>query len=294
MIARELEPASVARNILDTAYSIDNGIIRLQYDGPYGTGTPEFLIHLSQNMVPYQTFQLIENETLIQCRTNGVYKNYSLTDIPTVNVQMEKGSDYASLTINRQNELFKVNQTITVYEGSNFTKVTVTLQGSSSEVNFDQIDFPFLTKGLLIQEKNTVAVADASTQVIGQIIFNQNQLGPQASLKNNPKYLDVTFNLQGESTIQTEFFVGIYQYEAALSKQQPSFLQELVKNSTETFHDKTAHCEPIEVFSYHETITKWNIAYIVIRDAESVPRFVKDPLFTLAFRNDELAIFQVL
>ncbi len=294
MIARELEPASVARNILDTSYSIDNGIIRLQYDGPYGTGTPEFLIHLNQNMVPYQTFQLIENETLIQCKTNEAYKNYSLTDIPTVNVQIEKGSDYAAITINRQNELFKVNETITVFEGSNFTKVTVTLQGNYSEVNFDQIDFPFLTKGLLIQEKTTVAVADASTQVIGQIIFNQNQSDPEASLKNNPKYLNVNFNLQGESTVQTEFYVGIYQYEAALSKQQPNFLQEIVKNSTETFHDKNAQCEPIEVFSYQETITKWNIAYIVIREAESVPRFAKDPLFTLAFRNDELAIFQVL
>jgi hypothetical protein len=37
----------------------------------------------------------------------------------------------------------------------------------------------------------------------------------------------------------------------------------------------------------------WNISYIACRDSEIIPKFSKDPTFSLVFINNDVAIFMV-
>jgi hypothetical protein len=50
---------------------------------------------------------------------------------------------------------------------------------------------------------------------------------------------------------------------------------------------------PITCFDYRAAIQQWNISYIALRDLTQLTRFADDPLFTLDFKNDEVAIFKV-
>jgi len=50
---------------------------------------------------------------------------------------------------------------------------------------------------------------------------------------------------------------------------------------------------PIEVFSYDTAIIDWNVSYIAVRDSDLLLKFSNDPIFSLVFINDEVAIFKV-
>ena len=49
----------------------------------------------------------------------------------------------------------------------------------------------------------------------------------------------------------------------------------------------------LDVFDYQKAVSDWNISYVACRDSEILPKFVNDPVFSLVFINDEVAIFTV-
>ena len=50
---------------------------------------------------------------------------------------------------------------------------------------------------------------------------------------------------------------------------------------------------PLDVFNYQQALIDQKVSYVAVRDSDSIPRFAKDPLFSLVFINNEVAIFQV-
>jgi hypothetical protein len=40
-------------------------------------------------------------------------------------------------------------------------------------------------------------------------------------------------------------------------------------------------------------VNDWNISYIACRDFELLPKFANDPVFSLVFINNDVAIFMV-
>jgi hypothetical protein len=49
---------------------------------------------------------------------------------------------------------------------------------------------------------------------------------------------------------------------------------------------------PLNSFDYQNAIRQWNISYIVIREPTQFLRFSSNPYFSLAFKNDGVAIFK--
>ena len=293
IMARELEPAKVASDLLDTCYYLDNGIIQVKYDGAFvNVSNPEFLIRLDRLYAPYLTFQLIENEITVLGNDDGASRNFSLTQMPIVNLQVENSSDHASILVNRTSQLLTFTEEITVYRGIRFANVSVTLKSNVEGFYFNQINFPFITKGFLIQDNNTVAAVDASMQILGQIINNK-EAGTDFFIRKNPRFLELVYDLGKESNVKMQFFVGIQQYQTDPNQEnQADYLHALVTNNTENYMDKIADL-PIQVFDYQTALKNWNISYIIIRDQRKIPRFTSDPLFSLVFENTEVAIFKV-
>ncbi|MGD0451879.1 MAG: hypothetical protein ABSA79_12610 [Candidatus Bathyarchaeia archaeon] len=69
-------------------------------------------------------------------------------------------------------------------------------------------------------------------------------------------------------------------------------LHELFINNTKSYADKVAEF-PLDIFDYRQAIANLNASYIAIRDNSQIARFAKDPLFSLVFINEEVAIFQI-
>jgi hypothetical protein len=113
----------------------------------------------------------------------------------------------------------------------------------------------------------------------------------------NPSSLEITYNLGGNSAGEMNFYAGVYEYKANPSSEltedeQEAFYEELVANHTRTYLDKLSD-SPLDIFDYRQALTAQNVSYVVIRDSEQFPRLAKDPMFSLVFINNEVAIFQV-
>jgi hypothetical protein len=128
--------------------------------------------------------------------------------------------------------------------------------------------------------------------MLNQIVFPDTKLGSDVLMQENPDFYELIYNLGGNSTAQLSVFVGLYQFNPDLEITQLNYLNSLIQNNTQNYLNKVADL-PLNCFDYQIAIRDWNISYIAIRDFTQVPRFSVDPMFTLVFKNDQVAIFKI-
>ena len=63
-------------------------------------------------------------------------------------------------------------------------------------------------------------------------------------------------------------------------------------NNTKSYAGKVGEF-PLDVFNYRQAIANLNISYVVLRDFSQFARLEKDPLFSLVYMNQEVAIFRI-
>jgi hypothetical protein len=130
-------------------------------------------------------------------------------------------------------------------------------------------------------------------QVIGQIVFLNEKPAVKVYTSENPSSMELLYNVKGERLDTVTFFAGVYSYEhAADTEKQNEYLQELIRKSAEHYATEIADL-PIEVFDYKTALKEWRVAYVIVRDAESFPRFMRDPAFDTLLINNEVAVFKV-
>jgi len=136
---------------------------------------------------------------------------------------------------------------------------------------------------------------DQFKDVAGQIIFTESP--PALSSLNG--YLVLDYNLAAKTTAGMSFSVGVYEYKldpklTAVSpvKDWNDFYVNLLDENAQNY---TTHVSdlPLDVFDYHQALADQHVSYVAVRDSEQIPRFAKDPAFSLVFINNEVAIFQV-
>ena len=111
-------------------------------------------------------------------------------------------------------------------------------------------------------------------------------------MRENPNSYELVCNLDGKTSVQAQFYVGLSQYQAYPENTQTKYLQSLITSNKETYLHRVSN-ESIDFFDYKTAIEEWNISYIIIRNAATIPRLAKDSLFSLVFKNSEVAIFEV-
>lgn len=315
--AREVEPAKVARYVLDTDYLIDNGLIQVREDGGYiGRHNPEFLVRLNEEnseenpyiqyyqYFPYPFFNFDNSQTTLEFRA-GLSPQVlvcPLSTMPVTDMHMENDNNQTvSIYVTWQNQYFNFTQQVTIAQGVRFVNVTENVMSLDPTVTFDHLRFTMPTKGQFVEgDGATIGQIDKFYDVQGQIIFTDGvPLAVNASV-NGQGPLELDYNLGTKTFANMSFAIGLYGFKPSenLNLQSPdsqwiSFGKKMLANYIDNFSQPVNSPVPMDVFNYKEALQNQNVSYVVVRDAEQIPRFAKDPLFSLVFINNEVAIFQV-
>lgn len=297
-LEREFEPAQVANNLLDTNYVVDNGLIQVREDGGYiGRHNPMFLAKLNWTYFPYPFFHFNNAENTILVKIDKRYELFDLMQLETTEMQIQNSSNQVSVQIKKSNDYLNYTQNITVYSGVRFVDLSIILESDLLNVSIINANYLLHTKGELLEIENSVGFIDEGSKVLGQIIFDENQLRYTQVTVENPSgfYLTYLFNEKNNLKIDLSFGVfsvsddpEIYQTEESRNNYLMQILYSNLLSYPEVLTNST-----IEFFSYSEAISDWNISYVACRDFAILPKFVADPGFHLVFINDEVAVFRV-
>lgn len=196
--------------------------------------------------------------------------------------------DSASFIVSRANNHFRVTEEITIYQGVRFAKVTFVFQ-SEGAIDFDWIQIPFTSRGQLIEYANSVGIIDNTLHMVNQIVFPNNQLGNDVMLRENPENYELIFNLQGSSTAQVYFYVGLCPF---VTQSTNGDYNSLIENNAVTYLDVVSD-DKLVCFDYKKALAQWKIAYIAVTNEDVIARFSNDPTFEASFQNSEAAVFRV-
>lgn len=298
-LASEVEAAEIAKNLLDTNYVIDNGLIQVREDGGYmGRHNPAFSVLRHDNPFPYQFFHFNSGNTRIYFSNGGIGDSINLLQVPVTDMFMEEGEDYASIVLRRQNAFFNLTQKTTVYQGVKFVNMTITIDSADENITIYGIRFIFQVKEPTISEENdepeplryvhineqTMVIIDDNVNVYGQLIFTKQQ--PEVTdIKDDLSNVELHYNL-GEGPQQIEMFVGIFQ----IKLEELNDLNNMLTDNIDSYAEKKENF-PLQVFDYQKALRDNQISYILCRDSAVTPKFAKDPVFSLVFANEEVAIF---
>jgi hypothetical protein len=295
---REFEPAQAAINLLDTNFVIDNGEIQIREDGGYiGRHNPMFLAKLNWTYFPYPLFHFNNDETTVLLKINNDYKTFDLMQLPITEMNIQRDSHQVSVFTNKANSYFNYTQELIIYKGVKFADLIIKIDTKSSNVSIINANFLLHTRGELITTQNSIGFVDEGVKVLGQIIFDENQLRYTQVTIENPSGLYLNYLFNKETTSEIKLSIGVFSLtnnpEIYYTKEtRNTYLLEVISANLNSYHEKVSDL-PIEVFSYREAIVDWHISYIAVRESDLIPKFVRDPVFSLVFINDEVAIFKV-
>ena len=84
-------------------------------------------------------------------------------------------------------------------------------------------------------------------------------------MQENSNAYELIYNLEGNSTSEASFFVGLKQFNPDFEITQPDYVNSLIENTTQNYLTKISDL-PLTCIDYQAAIQQWNISYIAIRD----------------------------
>jgi len=299
-LAREFEPAKVAKSLLDTDYIIDNGLIQVTEDGGYiGRHNPMFLAKLNWTYFPYSFLNFNNNKTKIQYQIGDSLQFLYLDQLPAREMRMENDTEHATIVVEKGNSFLNYTQLTTVYKGVRFVNMSITVESTVEGVSLDWVQFFVDSKGKVIQpmQNRTVGLLDEGVKAFGQLIFNEKQPDVEIVNGENPCIIGLLYNLQGESKGEIQISVSAYSvtddprfYQDPETK--ADYFNKIINYNLNSSQEQVSDL-PLDVFDYQKSMNDWNISYIACRDSELIPKFANDPAFSLVFINNDVAIFMV-
>jgi len=299
-LAREFEPAKVAKSLLDTDYVIDNGLIQVREDGGYiGRHNPMFLAKLNWTYFPYSFLNFNNSKTKIQYQIGDSLQFLYLDQLPVREMRMENDTEHATIVVEKGNSFLNYTQLTTVYKGVRFVNMSITVESTVEGVSLDWVQFFVDSKGKVIppMQNKTVGLLDEGVKAFGQLIFNEEQPDVEVVNGENPCILGLLYNLQGESKGEIQISVSAYSvtddprfYQDPETK--ADYFNKIINDNLNSSQEQVSDL-PLDVFNYQKSMNDWNISYIACRDSELIPKFANDPAFSLVFINNDVAIFTV-
>jgi hypothetical protein len=293
ILEHELEPAKIASNFLAADYIVNNGLLEVQQSGTSANdNTHQILAILTGSKVHPLVFSLNDTGISLMYRENGSPQHLTMSNFTDSQTSITNTTEKASFIITRENKYLTVTEQITVYRSVDFAQVSLVVESKANGLYFDWLHLPFQSRGFPVQTSNTIAIVDNILHMVNQFVFPNLQLGKDAFMQQNPDSYELVYNLGGNSTANVNFFVGLCQFNPDLELTELNYLNSFIENNTQNYFNKTVDL-PLSCFDYRAAIKQWNISYIAVRDATQIPRFTNDPTFSLAFKNDEVAIFKI-
>lgn len=293
ILKSEIAPAEVATNLLAADYIVSNGLIQVEQAGAYANdNTHDISVILNSSYVYPKVFSLNDTQIMVLYTQYGAAQQVSLSDFNQTATQVISNPDNASFVITRENQFLTITEQITIFKGLSYAEISFMLQNNTSSVSCDWLQVPFQSRGFPLQYGDSIAVVDETLHELTQLVFPKGELGNDVVMQQNPASYELIYNLQGNASSRLGFYVGLSQYSPEAYTSQPGFWDNLIENNANTYLDKTSNL-PLNCFDYKEALTQWNVSYIIVRDFIQIPRFSDDPMFTLVFKNSQVAIFKV-
>jgi len=301
-LAREFEPAKVAKSLLDTNYIIDNGLIQVREDGGYiGRHNPVIIAKLNWTYFPYSFLNFNNSKTEIRYRVGDDLQSLNLDQRPVKEMRMETDTDHATIVVKKGNDFFNCTQLTTVYKGSLFVNMSITLESPVNGVSLDWLDFTVHSKGKVLTLQNrTVALLDEGVKAFSQLIFDKEQPNVKVTNPENPCILELDYNLQGKAKVDIQISVTAYSVtDDSEIYQDPEkkadHFNKIITDNLNSYQKPIPNLPHDDIFNfdYQKAVNDWNISYIVCRDSEIIPKFAGDPAFSLVFINNDVAMFMV-
>ena len=312
-LSRELAPAENASFLLDTDYVMDNGLIQVREDGGYiGRHNPMFLGKLNWTYFPYPFFNFNSETATVTFTQAGQTKFVDLARVPVTSMHVESifnetssNIDSASVTVSKATSIFNYTQVLTVYKDVKFVNMSMTFEDLADDADLISVIYRLETKGVQVSFQGpTVAFLDEGAKVLGQLVFVESQ-----PLQPGPELL-YTLNGKGKTEIQLWASVFSISDDPAIYADQElkaSFLDGIISGNVGSYQTKEKAPDSQEtedrplvvfdrslaVFDYRAALFEWDVSYVAVRDLVLMPKFVKDPAFSLVFINDEVAVFKV-
>ncbi|MEM2099398.1 MAG: hypothetical protein QXU99_06650 [Candidatus Bathyarchaeia archaeon] len=293
-LTREFEPARIAKNLLDTDYIIDNGLVQVREDGGYiGRHNPMFLTKLNWTYFPYPFLHFDSSFTMISVRIRNSVEDYDLMELPVKQMSLKKSYDHATISVIKGNNEFTYKQLITVYGGECFVNMTVKLESNVENVIFENIHFKVYSKGYMITATNeTIGLLDEGVKAVSQLIFFKGQPRVYEINRENPCILELMYDLRG--AVNTEIQLAISTSSVTDNHTVYKTPENIAKHMNELFfanltkiqRDGELKARSTDnsnwvIFDYQEAVKNWSISYVVCRDADVISKFAADPTFDL-------------
>lgn len=293
ILQREFEPAKVASNFMKADYIADNGLLQLEQAGPFANGSRHDIYTVSNSsVIKPLVFSLNDANISLLYHTDEGPKEVKLGAFTDSNTQVANDGNSTTFIITRANQGLRITEEITLFKGVRFAEVTFVFQTEGS-MNFDWLQVPFQSRGFSVQYANSIGLVDDVSHLINQIIFPESQLGNDVTVQETSDAYLLICNLQGSSTAQMRFYVGLCPFSAYAQMPNVDYWNGLIENNSKTYLQAVSN-QPINCFDYRTAISQWNISYIALTDSKLIPRFSDDPMFKLAYKNSEVAIFKVV
>ena len=130
-------------------------------------------------------------------------------------------------------------------------------------------------------------------KICGQLIFAQTQPTITNFNPQNPSITQLSYSLQGKSRAEIQILVGIYPVSETDIQNAMSATGLRGTLSANLQNPATAPDLPITTFDYKVALEEYNVSYVANRDFELNRKYADDPEFSLAFMNNEVAIFKI-
>jgi hypothetical protein len=313
-VKREVENATFARNLLDTNYLIGNEYIQIREDGGYiSRHNPEFLVNVTNEWYVYPFFNYDNSNTavtLLFTLSDGSQRTeyYSLSELQVIDMHRENTTTTESIIVTHGNNRFNFTQITTLPLGSQFAEMTHKISSDDPAVSLVSIRFGLSTKGypIISEDNSTIAYVDEAMKTIGELIFPDPESRPTDFEKSSPA--QIIFALDGKKSSQFSYFMGVYQYSDEQLRQIKSYklnFEDIIEEKSRNYgaYSVTYKDSKFTVFDYQEELINRKVSYVVLAiDANPIPekteievndKFRNDPLFSLVFINEEVAIYKV-
>ena len=297
LYSHELEVAKSARLLLDTDYYIDNGLIQVRDDGPYlSRHNPEFSIE-TWSGEPYSLFSFQEKGINFWYETHDYGRipdgSITLADIEMVETPtISKDENLTVMTALFENDLFKVNKTLTVQQGVRFAELSYDIKVKDFQTNLYNIWFKIYTREGNVTTYHSPSMFgfyDPYQRVCGQVIF-KGDIPVEIKQRENASQVELLYRYPWKRNINIKMLVGVFDAEdLSYPDEVEETYRRLANSSLET-----VTLDPLIAWDYIEMIEKYDVSYVVCRDQNVYLKFSEDPKFRLVFKGGNVAVFQVV
>jgi len=312
-VNREVDNASFAAKLLDTDYIIDNGYIQVREDGYASRHNPEILVKQNWTYNPYSFFTFDGNGSSIEYEINGVDQTARINDLAIKDMRIENNSDYASIIVVKGNNDFNYTLYSTLYRDVRFVNVTMTFTALHQGVTFSKLEMTIGTNGLQVRYANdlaTIGLVDLGTKSFGQLIFSTTPQGDPYITKIGGvvKVIQVEYDLSEKDSGQVQLLTGAYSETNNQSKYDnqgaiDDYFLDIVRGNLDTALNKMPTDYGWDNFDYQAELHNRQASYVVLSIKDDTnpdkteldvdAKFRLDPLFSLVFINEEVAIYRV-